>query len=96
MGKLFSNFTKFMADRQLNKEGVGLGLNISRNIARALGGDITVKSQIGIGSRFTVHLPKDQKPCNSVQFQEIKEDREFEQHIDLESDSSKGGADWSE
>jgi signal transduction histidine kinase len=58
MSQLFSNFTKFMADRNMNKEGVGLGLNIARNIARALGGDITVRSQLGEGSRFTLKLPK--------------------------------------
>lgn len=46
-----------MADRNLNREGVGLGLNISRNIARALGGEITVKSQIGVGSTFSLVLP---------------------------------------
>lgn len=46
-----------MADRNLNREGVGLGLNISRNIARALGGEITVKSEIGVGSTFTLVLP---------------------------------------
>ncbi|TNV84151.1 hypothetical protein FGO68_gene1358 [Halteria grandinella] len=85
-----------MADRQLNKEGVGLGLNISRNIARALGGDITVKSQIGVGSRFTLLLPRGQKPNNSVRFQEIRHDRELSLASDEDILSTNGAANWSE
>jgi signal transduction histidine kinase len=38
-------------------EGVGLGLAISRDLARAIGGDITVRSELGVGSTFTVTLP---------------------------------------
>ena len=44
MGSLFTNFTKIMKNRELNNEGVGLGLTISKNLAKALGGDISVKS----------------------------------------------------
>ena len=57
VSRLFQPFTKIMVNRSLNKEGVGLGLAVSRNIARALGGDISVKSQIELGSIFTLHLP---------------------------------------
>lgn len=44
ISKLFSAFTKFKTNRHLNKEGVGLGLTISKNLSKALGGDITVRS----------------------------------------------------
>ncbi|HEU5175266.1 MAG TPA: ATP-binding protein [Gemmatimonadaceae bacterium] len=45
--------------RSLNKpeDGIGLGLSISRNLARAMGGDLTVESALGQGSVFTVRLP---------------------------------------
>jgi signal transduction histidine kinase len=38
--------------------GAGLGLSISRDLARAMGGDITVESEFGHGSTFTVELPR--------------------------------------
>ncbi len=37
--------------------GVGLGLAISRDLARAMHGDLTVESELGLGSRFTLTLP---------------------------------------
>jgi len=46
--------------RALNRpnEGVGLGLAISRDLARGMGGDVTVETELGIGSTFTLELPR--------------------------------------
>lgn len=38
-------------------QGSGIGLAISRRIARLMGGDLTVESELGRGSTFTIWLP---------------------------------------
>jgi PAS domain S-box-containing protein len=54
---VFSPFTQL--GRALNSPdtGVGLGLAISRELARAMGGDVTVSSEPGVGSTFTLTIP---------------------------------------
>ena len=47
--------------RELNKDGVGLGLTISKNLAQAFGGDISVESKVSKGSMFILSLPFDSK-----------------------------------
>jgi signal transduction histidine kinase len=50
----FKQLTEGLANHQ---GGVGLGLTISRDLAHAMGGDLTVESTVGVGSRFTLILP---------------------------------------
>jgi two-component system sensor kinase len=58
--KLESIFDPFVqADNSITRRfgGTGLGLTISRRLARGLGGDLTVRSEVGKGSTFTVYFP---------------------------------------
>ena len=55
--KLFEEFTQADASTAQRFGGTGLGLAITRKLARMMGGDVTVTSEPGKGSAFTVRLP---------------------------------------
>jgi signal transduction histidine kinase len=55
--KLFQPFQQGDAETAIKYGGTGLGLAISRRLCRMMGGDITLKSQEGEGSTFTIWLP---------------------------------------
>lgn len=57
MTRLFQPFLQAETQTTRQYGGTGLGLVISRNLARALGGDLTVTSQLNAGSRFELLIP---------------------------------------
>jgi signal transduction histidine kinase len=56
--RIFEPFIQVDSALTRTKDGVGLGLAISRDLARGMGGDLTVTSKFGQGSRFQLTLPR--------------------------------------
>jgi signal transduction histidine kinase len=56
-GRWLNNFIQADATTAQRFGGTGLGLAITRKLARMMGGDVTVASEAGKGSVFTVRLP---------------------------------------
>lgn len=55
--QIFEPFYRSPAVTAAQIHGTGLGLPLAKSIAEAMGGRISVVSKIGVGSRFTLHLP---------------------------------------
>ncbi len=57
LARLFTPFDRLGAQFS-DIAGAGLGLALSRQLAQAMGGDIVATSEVGVGSCFTLHLPR--------------------------------------
>lgn len=55
--RIFDEFTQSRRVADEKPKGTGLGLAISRRLARMLGGDIWVRSEVAVGSQFTICIP---------------------------------------
>ena len=55
--RVFEPFVQVNASLTRTQEGVGLGLAISRDLARGMHGDLRAESRVGVGSTFTLSLP---------------------------------------
>lgn len=56
---IFDPFVQIASPGVLSREGTGLGLAISRDLARAMAGDLVAESAPGLGSTFTLWIPRD-------------------------------------
>ena len=85
IGRLFQPFTQVDASPSRKYEGTGLGLAISRQLARVLGGDVTVSSELGKGSTFTATVATG--PLEGVRLLEYVREG---QPAEAQSDGSSG------
>lgn len=58
LDKIFEPFVQLARGQTADVVGTGLGLSISRDLARAMGAELTVKSRVGVGSTFILSLPR--------------------------------------
>jgi PAS domain S-box-containing protein len=65
---LFDRFYRVNKDRSRATGGSGLGLAISKQIVEMHGGNLSVKSEVGVGSTFDVRLPKASLPRSTTSY----------------------------
>ena len=99
---LFSNFSQANAKIAAVYGGTGLGLSLSQNLCRLMGGEIEIESEVGRGSRFTIRLPVRVEPAaaapqnNPMEEKLTPAEREFLDEAEDDQQSSAGKAGSSE
>jgi len=64
--RLFSEYTRFYTHSAVMTEGTGLGMTITKKLAEMMGGGITVSSELGKGSLFTVTIIQKAVECEPI------------------------------
>lgn len=78
--KLFKKFSRLDEDQFTSVEGTGLGLAITKHLTNLMGGDVTVQSVYGKGSKFTVSFNQSLKEIN-------EEDKVIKESNNIEKDT---------
>lgn len=65
LDRVFEPFVQVHCPDGGKPRGTGLGLTISQDLAQLLGGDISLTSRVGVGSTFTVRLPRCNPSCDT-------------------------------
>ena len=95
LDRIFDPFVQ--VDRRLNQpvQGVGLGLAISQDLAHAMDGKITVESEVGEGSTFTLSLPRAprmdpaDRPATIELPERLPQEKAQPEHLEEESRENK-------
>ena len=58
VARIFEEYSRFNTDANRSTEGTGLGMSITQNLLRLMGGELTIESELGVGSTFTIYLPQ--------------------------------------
>jgi signal transduction histidine kinase/DNA-binding response OmpR family regulator len=72
--RIFEEFTQIEHRLQRTARGTGLGLPLSKRLAELLGGTLTVASEPGVGSTFSLRIPTHYRPARPESFEWIPED----------------------
>jgi len=65
---IFDKYSQIDKSLSRNAEGTGVGLSLVKSIVELAGGSISVESELGVGSKFTIKLPSEKVVNESMQF----------------------------
>jgi CheY-like chemotaxis protein len=77
---LYDEYSRFNQEANRTTEGTGLGMNITRNLIQLMSGSISVESEPGVGSTFTVRLPQQRIDSGALGIEVAENLREFRAH----------------
>ncbi len=87
--RIFEEFIQIENDIQKNFKGTGLGLPLAKKLTELLGGSITLESQLGTGSTFTVRIPRVLRVPGSVNEGSVTEEHTRLPVVVIETDKAQ-------